>query len=82
MTRTLLIPALALAVAACADNRSSIEIIGRAAPSDPASCKFAPGGEIPGLGYVAELAADAAVDASNRRAAHAVAIPTRRMPAN
>ncbi len=46
MTRTLLIPALALAVAACADNRSSIEIIGRAAPSDPASCKFAPGGEI------------------------------------
>ena len=41
-----------LASAACVDNRSSIEIDGRAEPSDPTTCTFAPGGlkaSAPGL---------------------------------
>jgi hypothetical protein len=45
MKRTLLVPALALLLAACVENRSSIEILSRAAPSDPKTCKFAAGGE-------------------------------------
>ncbi|MFL5303001.1 MAG: hypothetical protein ACJ79R_21945 [Anaeromyxobacteraceae bacterium] len=40
-----LVPALALLLGACVDNRSSVQILSRAAPSDPASCKFAAGGE-------------------------------------
>jgi hypothetical protein len=45
MTRKLLIPVLALVAVACADNRSSIEILGRAAPSDETACTFTAGGE-------------------------------------
>jgi hypothetical protein len=45
MKRTLLVPTLALALAGCVENRSSIEILSRAAPSDPKTCKFAAGGE-------------------------------------
>jgi hypothetical protein len=45
MKRTLLVPTLALALAACVENRSSIEILSRAAPSDPKTCKFSAGGE-------------------------------------
>jgi hypothetical protein len=45
MKPTVLIAALAMLLAACVDNRSSIEITGRAAPSDPTTCKFAAGGE-------------------------------------
>jgi hypothetical protein len=45
MKRTLLVPTLALLLAACVENRSSIEILDRAAPSDPKTCKFAAGGE-------------------------------------
>lgn len=37
---------LLLAPAACVDNRSSIEIDGRAAPTDLTTCKFAPGGDV------------------------------------
>jgi hypothetical protein len=36
---------LLLTVAACADNRSLIEIDGRAAPSDATACTFTPGGK-------------------------------------
>ncbi len=36
---------LVLGLAACADNRSSIEIAGRAAPSDVKSCLYAVGGQ-------------------------------------
>ena len=49
--------ALALVVAACADNRSSVEIDGRAAPSDTTQCTFAAGGKNvlgPGLLDVAQ----------------------------
>lgn len=44
MNRRVLASVLVLA-AACADNRSSIEIDGRAAPSDAKACEFAPGGK-------------------------------------
>jgi hypothetical protein len=36
---------VALALAACADNRTSIEITGRAAPDGVPSCKFSSGGD-------------------------------------
>lgn len=43
--RRLTILTLFLALAACAQNRSSIEVDGRAAPSDATTCKFSAGGE-------------------------------------
>jgi hypothetical protein len=47
MKRTSLSAAVALVVTtACVENRTSIEITGRAAPGDPTSCKFAPGGDL------------------------------------
>lgn len=45
MKRTLLASTVALLLGACADNRSSVEITGRAAPDDPTTCKFTAGGE-------------------------------------
>ena len=44
MKRSTLLAAAALTLAACVDNRSSIEILGRAVPSDPKACTYAPGG--------------------------------------
>lgn len=44
MNRRILLSVLVLA-AGCADNHASIEIDGRAAPSDTTSCRFAPGGQ-------------------------------------
>jgi hypothetical protein len=45
MKRLTLLTAAVAALAACgADNRSSIEILGRAVPSDPKACTYAPGG--------------------------------------
>ncbi len=45
MNRKLSLAAVLLGLAACADNRSSIEIAGRAAPSDVKSCLYAVGGQ-------------------------------------
>lgn len=45
MKSSVLLTAAALALAGCgADNRSSIEILGRATPSDPKACVFTAGG--------------------------------------
>jgi len=44
MTRRILLIALASAAAACSDNRSSVEIVGRAFPDSVPSCKYTTGG--------------------------------------
>jgi hypothetical protein len=58
MTKTKkLLVLLALGLGACrADNRSSIEILGRAAPSSTTDCTFAPGGQIDGNPAVLDVA--------------------------
>jgi hypothetical protein len=45
MRKIILLPLLALGLSACVDNRTSIEVTGRAAASDAKLCKFAPGGD-------------------------------------
>ena len=45
MKRSTLLAAAALALAACVDNRTSIEILGRATPSDQKTCTYTPGGQ-------------------------------------
>lgn len=80
MKRTLFLSTLLL-VAGCADNRASIEITGRAAPSDTSSCKFAPGGQNimgPGLLDVASSSQPSyslVVYITNNLANPAVALP-------
>jgi hypothetical protein len=50
MNRTILLPTLALALAACVDNRTSVELTGRASPSTAATptsgCEYTAGGKM------------------------------------
>ncbi len=45
MDRRILAAALAAALVACTENRSSVEVLGRAAPDNIPSCKFKAGGD-------------------------------------